>query len=96
MTNKHQKLEQQILKCWGLKEDINVLANSADWTAIDPIFMDRLLSIASVYEMYIETVWEAYEEALQEYSALKPREVDFDEDRIDVVGQNGNNGDHYE
>jgi len=23
-------------------------------------------------------------------------DIDFDEDRVDVVGQNGNNGEHYE
>ena len=81
MANKHQELEQQILKCWGLKEDINVLAESADWTTIDPIFMDRLLSIACVHEMHMETLWGAYEEALDEYykATGKHRDVNFDD-----------------
>ena len=81
MANKHQELEQQILECWGLKEDINTLAESADWTTIDPIFMDRLLSIACVHEMHMETLWGAYEEALDEYykATGKHRDVNFDD-----------------
>lgn len=83
MMNKHQELEQQILKCWGLKDDIHVLTEGADWTKIDPIFMDRLLSIASVHEMHMETLWGVYEEALQEYYNIKnlndAQDINFNE-----------------
>jgi len=99
MANKIQKLEEKILKAWSLKEDISTLTEAADWTAIDPVFMDRLLSIACVYEMHMEALWGLYEEVVDEYNAYKPRDVDFewgDESRVDVVGQNGNNGEHYE
>ena len=101
MSNKIQELENKILKAWSLKEDISTLTEAADWTAIDPVFMDRLLSIACVHEMHMEALWGVYEEALNEYYKVKPSAVDFDSDwgdeaRIDVVGQNGNNGDHYE
>jgi hypothetical protein len=128
MSNKIQDLEQQILKAWSLKEDISTLSESADWTAIDPVFMDRLLSIACVHEMHMETLWGLYEEVVNEYYAWKPREVNFDnepvdplckicgkvlgstkecawtgcplnwgdESRTDVIGQNGNDGLHYE
>ena len=82
--NKHQELEQQILNVWEIDKDIKTLADSADWTAIDPIFMDRLLSIASVYEMRVERLWGVYEEALQEYYNIKnlnnARDINFDED----------------
>ena len=67
IMNKHQKLEQQILSVWEFDKDIKSLTDSADWTSIDPIFMDRLLSIASVYEMRVERLWGVYEEALQEH-----------------------------
>ena len=40
--NKHQELEQQILSVWEFDKDIKSLADSVDWTSIDPIFMDRL------------------------------------------------------
>jgi hypothetical protein len=99
MANKIQKLEEKILKAWSLKEDISTLTEAADWTAIDPVFMDRLLSIACVHEMHMEALWGLYEEVVDEYYAYKPRDVDFewgDESRVDVVGQNGNNGEHYE
>jgi len=101
MSNKIQDLEQQILKAWSLKEDISTLTEAADWTAIDPVFMDRLLSIACVHEMHMEALWGLYEEVVNEYYAWKPREVnfddiDFDESRTDVIGQNGNDGLHYE
>jgi hypothetical protein len=26
----------------------------------------------------------------------KKKDIDFDEERVDIVGQNGNNGEHYE
>ena len=81
--NKHQELEQQILNIWEIDKDIKTLADSADWTAIDPIFMDRLLSIASVYEMRVERLWGVYEEALQEYYNIKnlndARDINFNE-----------------
>lgn len=83
MMNKHQELEQQILNIWEIDKDIKTLADSADWTAIDPIFMDRLLSIASVYEMRVERLWGVYEEALQEYYNIKnlndARDINFNE-----------------
>jgi hypothetical protein len=80
MSNKIQDLEQQILKAWSLKEDISTLTEAADWTAIDPVFMDRLLSIACVHEMHMEALWGVYEEVVNEYYAWKPREVNFDEE----------------
>jgi len=98
MANKIQKLEEKILKAWSLKEDISTLTEAADWTAIDPVFMDRLLSIACVHEMHMEALWGLYEEVVDEYYVYKPRDVDFDwgdESRVDIVGQNGNNGEHY-
>lgn len=83
MMNKHQELEQQILNIWEIDKDIKTLADSADWTAIDPIFMDRLLSIASVYEMRVERLWGVYEEALQEYNNIKnlndAQDINFNE-----------------
>ena len=102
MANKIQELEQQILKAWSLKGDIGTLSEAADWTAIDPVFMDRLLSIACVHEMHMEALWGVYEEVVKEYYAWKPRAVDFgdwgdeaSERRQDIVGANGPTGEHY-
>jgi len=102
MANKIQELENQILKAWSLKEDISTLTEAADWTDIDPVFMDRLLSIACVHEMHMEALWGVYEEVVDEYYAYKPREVDFDwgdeasQRRMDIIGANSNEGLHYE
>jgi hypothetical protein len=101
MSNKIQDLEQQILKAWSLKKDISTLTEAADWTTIDPVFMDRLLSIACVHEMHMEALWGLYEEVVNEYYIYKPRDVDFDwgdeasEKRQDIVGQNGPTAEHY-
>jgi hypothetical protein len=102
MANKIQKLEEQILKAWSLKEDISTLTEAADWTAIDPVFMDRLLSIACVHEMHMEALWGVYEEVVDEYYTHKPRDVDLDwgdeasQRRMDIIGANSNEGLHYE
>ena len=83
IMNKHQELEQQILSVWEFDKDIKSLTDSADWTSIDPIFMDRLLSISSVYEMRVERLWGVYEDALQEHYNVKnlnyASDIDFDE-----------------
>jgi hypothetical protein len=41
---------------------------------------------------------EAYENNFDKIFGKKKKEIDisFDEDRIDVIGQNGNDGEHYE
>jgi hypothetical protein len=100
MANKIQKLEEKILKAWSLKEDISTLTKAADWTTIDPVFMDRLLSIACVHEMHMEALWGLYEEVVDEYYAYKPRDVDWGDEesqpRMDIIGANSNERLHYE
>jgi hypothetical protein len=51
--------------------------------------------------MRFNKAWDTYEKVVKEYYVWKPREVNFDgvdfnEARTDVVGQNGNDGLHYE
>ena len=33
---------------------------------------------------------------LRDNESLEEDEYEFDEDRVDIIGQNGNDGDHYE
>jgi hypothetical protein len=84
MSNAMQDLEQNILKLIDFKEDIAMLTEMTDWDDIDPVFMDRLLSISSVYEMRFELLWQSYEKALEEYYIkVKLNESDIDFDLID-------------
>ena len=65
--NKMQELEQEILKNMDLPKDIETLADLTDWNDVDPVFMNRVLSIASVYEFRMQKLWDVYEEAVEEY-----------------------------
>jgi hypothetical protein len=38
----------------------------------------------------------AYEDNYDKIFGKKKKEIDWNEDRIDVIGQNGNDGEHYE
>ena len=79
MSNKIQDLEENILAAWQFQTDINSLAEITDWNDVDPEFMDRILSIASVQDIRMEKLWQTFEEVVKEYYAWKPREVNFDE-----------------
>jgi hypothetical protein len=100
MSNKIQDLEQEFLHCWEITQDLDLLAQEYEH---DDDICNRVLGIKHVYDMRFNKAWDTYEKVVEEYYAWKPREVIFDdvpdwgdESRTDVVGQNGNEGLHYE
>jgi len=101
MSNKIQNLEQEFLRCWEVTQDLDLLAEENE---NNDDLSNNILVIKNVYEMRFRKAWQSYEELVKEHYALqrhKPREVnfdnaDFDEARADMVGQNGNNGEHYD
>ena len=98
MSNKIQDLEQEVLRCWEITQDLDLLAEEYEH---DDDLCNRVLGIKHVYDMRFNKAWDTYEKVVKEYYAWKPREVNFDgvdfnEARTDVVGQNGNDGLHYE
>jgi hypothetical protein len=76
MSNNIQNLEQEVLQCWGVTEDLKLLANETD----DEDMQNKILGIAQVYDMRFRAAWSTYEYVVEEYYSWKPREVNFDED----------------
>jgi hypothetical protein len=96
MSNKIQDLEQEVLRCWEVSQDLDLLAQEYKH---DDDLWNKILGIKNVYEMRFSKAWDTYEKVVEEYYAWKPREVNFDdwgdeasEKRQDIVGQNGNTG----
>jgi hypothetical protein len=77
MSNKIQELEQEVLLCWGITEDLLLLAKEHE---DDDDLCNKVLGIKHVYEMRFRKAWDTYEKVTEEYYAWKPREVNFDED----------------
>ena len=73
MSNKIQDLEQDILGAWHFQSDISALTEVTDWDDVDPKFMDRVLSMASVQEVRMEKLWQTFEEVVKEYYAMKKK-----------------------
>jgi hypothetical protein len=99
MSNAIQDLEQEVLLCWGITEDLLLLAKEHE---DNDDFCNKVLGIKHVYEMRFSKAWDTYEKVVEEYYAWKPREVNFDdwgdedsEKRQDIVGQNGPTAEHY-
>lgn len=76
MSNKVQDLEQEVLLCWGITEDLKLLANETD----DEEMQNKILGIIQVYDMRFRAAWTTYENVVEEYYAWKPRAVNFDEE----------------
>ena len=57
---------------------------------------DKTGALGRIIKGYKEIPLYAHPHQGQECKWCKSREVNFDEDRIDIVGQNGNEGLHYE
>ena len=98
MSNFIQDLEQEVLRCWEVTQDLDLLAQEYEH---DDDICNKVLGIKHVYDMRFNKAWDTYEKVVAEHHAWKPRAVDFgdadfDEARADVVGQNGNDGLHYE
>jgi hypothetical protein len=100
MSNKIQDLEQEVLRCWEITQDLDLLAQEYEH---DDNICNRVLGIKHVYDMRFSKAWDTYEKLVEEYYAQKKRndarDINFDdwgdeasEKRQDIVGQNGNVG----
>jgi hypothetical protein len=76
MSNKIQDLEQEVLRCWSITDDLQLLAEQHEENG--DLSM-QILGIKEVYEMRFRKAWDTYEKVVEEYYAWKPREVNFDE-----------------
>lgn len=110
MTDKIFDLEQRIMKCWNVVDDLDDLYY---YFGDDPFFKDMdakqrdkicnlLLGMKEMYQIKFQKCIFDFEDVFKEYHSHNKRhdpetgEDCPDEDRMDIIGQNGNNGEHYE
>jgi hypothetical protein len=110
MTGKIFDLEQRIMKCWNVVDDLDDLYY---YFGDDPFFKDMdakhrdkicnlLLGMKEMYQIKFQKCIFDFEDVCKEYHSRNKRHdhetgEDWpDEDRMDIIGQNGNNGLHYE
>jgi hypothetical protein len=61
-------VEEQILKCWEINEDLTLIAEAYEHN--DDI-CNKVLGLKHVYEMRFDKLWRNYEDALEEMYKLK-------------------------
>lgn len=74
-----------------------------DLNKIKPIFAEKLLRTGSFDEAMMKVCWICYSAGVEEGKATMPEypmsQTEYnrawDEARIDTIGQNGNDGEHY-
>jgi hypothetical protein len=66
--NKLQDMEQQLLRCWEITEDLWLVANEHEDN--DDI-SNKVLGLKHVYEMRFNKLWDLYEETVSEYYAMR-------------------------
>lgn len=69
MSNKMQDLEERIMSCWSVVDDIKEYLR-ADHLE-DDRFMNFLIGMQELYQVKFENLWNTYDEALREYYDLK-------------------------
>ena len=54
------ELEQQILDCWGVLDDIQNVIDNCD----DDVVLNALIGIKTLYQFKFEKCWSTFEQAL--------------------------------
>ena len=130
MSNKIFDLEQRIMNCWNVVDDINDIYNyigdNEFFTGMDAEHNDKILNLLlgmkELYTVKFEKCFADFEDVTREYHLNRKRYEQLSEDfqdhaqdtvlgnimngndpdwpsddqRIDIIGQNGNDGAHYE
>jgi hypothetical protein len=65
-----QDIEQEVLLCWGITEDLLLLAKEHEE---DGDLSMQILGIKEVYEMRFRKAWDTYEKVVEEYYAWKKK-----------------------
>lgn len=56
-------LEQDIMNCWNVVEDIKTIYDRLDYTDQDQV-MNSLLGLQTLYQMKFEKMWETFEQLI--------------------------------
>jgi len=83
-TMKIFDLEQQILDCWKVTDDIDLVTkhfvDSPEWEGIDPKVCDALMNkyfaIKELYELKFNEMWESFETVCKEYHEARKNDAD--------------------
>jgi len=63
-------LEQQLLKCWNIIDDLRMIHKMYDDMTPDARMvsaLDKINAIAELYEVHFSTTWDSFEEVCREY-----------------------------
>jgi hypothetical protein len=71
MTNKIFDLEQSIMKCWAIVEDIETVYNNEEAYKDQDLMMNALLGLMSIYNMKFEELFKLFEQITKEYWEMK-------------------------
>lgn len=75
MSNSIFDLEQQLLECWGVIDDINLVTSHFTddpmWEGMDPKVQDALsnkyIAISELYGLKFDALWHTFEQVCKEY-----------------------------
>lgn len=65
MSSKMQDLEQEIMNCWNVVDDIKSYLKAEHLN--DDRVMNFLIGMEELYQVKFENLWNVYERALDEY-----------------------------
>ena len=68
MSNKIQDLEQEVLLCWQITEDLKTLAAEHE---TENEVCDKILAVATLYDMRFRKAWDTYEDVVDEYYTMR-------------------------
>lgn len=65
MSEKRFTLEEKIMACWGVVDDLSTVYKNVDYRDKDQV-ANALLGLHTLYSMKFEELWQAFEDHLQE------------------------------
>ena len=71
MSDKRFTLEEKIMACWGVVDDLSTVYKNVDYRDKDQVG-NALLGLHTLYSMKFEELWQAFEDHLQEQVVVKP------------------------
>lgn len=68
------ELEQSIMRCWSLVEDLNTVYNSEELYKDENKMQNALLGLSTLADLKFNECWRLFEEHCQEYWSLKKQD----------------------
>jgi len=73
-------LEQELLRCWGVTDDIELVYHSLESMTEDQR-LNALLGLQTLYELKFEKAWKAFEAICAERKAMQERIVELEKEQ---------------